>query len=223
MSAPAFDHPAIPVTLADGITIPDALAVIRHMVLFEQRVYFGYDAASVPQDNTVTLADAQVANRIGARRSPSILGAWISAHATAVATALELIPPTTSMSDPEATIPWPALSSLFAAALTPATPGVSVSVATKILHKKRPGIIPILDEFVETYLVQTYAATEMTPLALTQLFKREYDAANVNGALTDIETVLGPAGVVLSPVRVLDKLLWARMLANDAPAGTWHL
>lgn len=211
------------VNLGDGTQILDPLRLIRYMVLFEQNVYFRYDAVSVPPDTMLSVGEASTANAIGARRSQKELSAFVNSRAGVIAEALSKIDTDVSIEAPHSAIPWGELGALYSAALEPRIPGIKLSAATKILHKKRPLLLPILDDMVRSYLAATWGVSSEDALALTQAFKMEYDTANVSGALTALRNQLTDSNVALSPVRVLDKLLWARMLSNTAPGGMAHL
>jgi hypothetical protein len=64
--------------------------------------------------------------------------------------ALKLLPLDATLADPSEQVPWSALNGLFGALDN--LPGIRLARATKILHKKRPALIPILDGVVVGYL-----------------------------------------------------------------------
>jgi len=98
--------------------------------------------------------------------------------------------------------------------------GVDVAVASKILHLKRPALVPILDRYVFTFysyiyhagrkarnvetavrLLKEFRADGLTNLnVLTALARRINDAAN--------KTLPAGRRVSLTPIRVLDRVIW---------------
>lgn len=85
------------------------------------------------------------------------------------------------------------------------------AVVTKILHIKRPRLIPICDSYAAGIMgMPAYDAESTTSLILAV---REVGRANL-GALREVESRLARIGVVRPLVRILDALLWF-----DAPPG----
>lgn len=83
--------------------------------------------------------------RMGASEISAVLG-----RRRAVGAALDLVPEAANLASPEAAVPWEPLKGLYAA--LDGLPGVGVARATKLLHKERPALMPILDEVVVRYL-----------------------------------------------------------------------
>jgi hypothetical protein len=94
-------------------------------------------------------ADLRLANRMIARMGPSV-GAAVLGRAASVARALKQLSLSATLVSPVDGVPWEALGHLFAT--LEGLPGVKLARATKILHKKRPALIPILDDVVVRYL-----------------------------------------------------------------------
>jgi hypothetical protein len=84
--------------------------------------------------------------------------------------------------------------------------GRGVSVSTKMLHLKRPRLVPVLDSLVVTQLGAPMASTPAKAVALINHVRRVIHD-NADG-LQRIIDYLGAQGVDRSPVRVLDALLW---------------
>src|SRR6202022_3985015 len=101
------------------------------------------DLAPVQQDDVVTQHDIRVANRIIARMPDRVIAA-IHARAPAIGAALMRIPTRASLMASGEEIPWAGLEQLLRAVA--GIPEVGLPRATKVLHKKRPALIPILDE-----------------------------------------------------------------------------
>ncbi len=99
-------------------------------------------------------------------------------------------------------------------------PGVLIPVATKVLHRKRPHLIPILDNVVLAHYLGT---TPQRLPAATQDKQRAAGAAvrvldqfrgDLRGAHQAIQTIrqrLLLDGYDLSPVRILELLLWTQV------------
>ena len=77
------------------------------------------------------------------------------------------------------------------------------SVATKVLHLKRPRIFPVLDSLV---LEQIGATSQQVPVLLDHL--RKVGRANLE-QLRAVQRELAAAGYTRTFVRILDGLLWA--------------
>lgn len=138
-----------PLRLRTGAEIADPLALAR-LFIAEDGSYQNYDLVEVSKDNSLSERDVRVANRIIARMGAETVAAILSRSAPAAA-ALARIPPDASLVDQESEVPWKALDDLYR--VFEGLPGVGLPRITKVLHKKRPGLIPILDSVVDRYLV----------------------------------------------------------------------
>lgn len=97
----------------------------------------------------------------------------------------------------------PALEAALAALIQK---GRGVSVSTKVLHLKRPRLVPVLDSLV---VEQLGAAMPTTPARGVALIGHVRDVAKQNRETLDrIIDYLAAQGVDRSVVRVLDALLW---------------
>jgi hypothetical protein len=84
--------------------------------------------------------------------------------------------------------------------------GRGVSVSTKMLHLKRPRLVPVLDSLV---VAQLGARMPTTPTKAVALIDHVRQVVHDNAAvLQQIIDYLGLHGVERSHVRVLDALLW---------------
>lgn len=174
-----------------------------------------YDAWSVltPRDRIVR-EDISAINRTMAARSPYKWWTKLMDDAgpvtwlTAVDEAWDLV----DLSDGS----WEAfgVTALLAAALAATIgKGRDLAVATKVLHLKRPRLIPVCDSLV---LQQTGIRGGLPVGAITHL--RTVGQRN-SVALREIQSVLSLYGIERSLVRILDALLWtshpASALAKD--------
>jgi hypothetical protein len=96
--------------------------------------------------------------------------------------------------------------------------GVLVPVATKVLHRKRPGLVPMLDNVLLRYYFEHLERPELTGrsqdrkkaasvarLALDE-FKSDLEKARPD--LDAIAAELGGKGMPVTTVRLLELLLW---------------
>lgn len=167
-----------PLVLRNGARIESVLETALEFVERDGS-YQSYDLAPVKQDDVLTESDIRVANAMIARMSPRVI-AEIYARAPVINSALEQIPPSASLAAAEGAIPWQALEELIRA--MDGIPEVRLPRQTKVLHKKRPALIPILDSVLETYLRRVDALRRTGDPArdaveLIRSYKRELDAA----------------------------------------------
>ena len=166
--------------------------------------YRRYDLPpDVREDNELIEKDIQFANRMVARMGPLIIKSVVD-RSKAINSALARIAPRINICD--ASIPWVALEQLFNVTLGPQ---VGPARVTKILHKKRPKLIPILDSVVVSYckvacsddLRGENEASKMT--TYVKVIKTDVD-----NNLDVLENVIQASALKLTPVRAFDILLW---------------
>jgi hypothetical protein len=193
--------------------------------------YQGYDAVVV-DPYQLCEADLHLANRMIARMGGAEIAAVLGRRAQ-VEAALALVPATATLAGPEGTVPWGPLRELYAA--LDGLPGIGLARATKILHKKRPALVPVLDEVVVRYLdllpgpaaavsgtgdgalgpvgarreLQGHDAPGLagTAVRLTRSYHRELQAALP--VLARVRDELACRGYRLTECRLLDIYLWA--------------
>lgn len=102
--------------------------------------YRAYDEPHVAHDNSLSLDDVKMANKIQGRMGPLVVQAIMQVVAD-VEPLLAQIPAGTCLMANEKSIPWHPLRRVFEIMLN--VPEVGLARATKILHKKRPSLIPI--------------------------------------------------------------------------------
>lgn len=131
------------------------------------------------QDDVLTEADIRVANAMITRMSPRVI-AGIYARAPIINAALTQIPASASLVAPSDAVPWQALEELMRAMQGIAE--IKLARQTKVLHKKRPALIPVLDSVLETYLrrvdgLRRTGDPARDAVELIRSYKRELDAA----------------------------------------------
>ena len=196
------------IVLRNGTRIDGALELALEFVEHDGS-YQSYDLAPVEQDDVLTESDVRVANAMIARMSPRVI-ADIYARAPVINSALSQIAPSASLVAAEDAIPWQALEELMRA--MDGIPEVRLARQTKVLHKKRPGLIPILDSVLETYLrrvdgLRRTGDPARDAVGLIRSYKRELDA-NVL-PLQSLQQELRRRGIDLTECRLLDLFLWA--------------
>jgi uncharacterized protein DUF6308 len=80
------------------------------------------------------------------------------------------------------------------------------SVVTKLLHIKRPRLVPICDSYVSAAVGKVAVGPEATTSLILAI--RNLGRDNME-TLEAISSRLGSVGIVRSPVRVLDAVLWS--------------
>jgi hypothetical protein len=90
-----------------------------------------------------------------------------------------------------------------------------ISVGTKVLHLKRPALIPVLDSLV----LQQLGASPSAPPISVLLHLREQGRANLR-QLEEIATQLAGQGFTRSLVRILEALIW---VTHPAASLSAHL
>ncbi|MGH3109635.1 MAG: DUF6308 family protein [Gaiellaceae bacterium] len=193
--------------MRNGSRIDDPLAAAREFIASDGS-YQRYDLAPVKHDEVLTKEDIQVANAMIARMSPRVI-AGIYARAPAINAALGQVPASASLAAPDDAVPWEGLEQLMRA--MDGIPEVGLPRKTKVLHKKRPALIPILDSVVEAYLrnVDRIRRTGDAPRDAVELmwsYKRELDATLT--VLRPLREELRRREIDLTECRLLDLFLW---------------
>jgi hypothetical protein len=133
-------------SLTSGLVINNPLALIKQF--YEKDGHPLYDLLSVQHDNILDPVSL-IAPAYFLTYTPPF-AAWreVWSKRFELSAPLADIPPTLQLS--ETSIPWEALEQLFDGLLQ--VKGIKVTTASKILHKKRPHLIPLLDErIIDTY------------------------------------------------------------------------
>lgn len=107
-------------------------------------------------------------------------------------------------------------------------PLVLIPRATKVLHRKRRSLIPMLDNVVLGYYLNTEAHRALLPgtqdkaraadVAMTALELFRGDLADAESAIDGLRTSLEEHGFRVSPVRILELLIWM----EAEPAGYYR-
>jgi hypothetical protein len=195
------------ISLRNGRVIGSPLERLVEFVELDG-TYQGYDRIS-PDPFELSALDVRLANRIIARMGAGV-SARILARSGEVAAALRRVPTDATLAVPADRVDWDALYGLYRA--LSGLPAVGVPRMTKVLHRKRPALVPILDEVVRSYLcnVEPLALTGSAAdqaLTLTHAYHRELH--HQLAELTQLRDALDGRGIQLTECRILDILLWA--------------
>jgi hypothetical protein len=173
--------------------------------------YEGYDKLRVRQDDTLSAIDILLANNIGANLSGQDFvrirknRERIESRLTEIPTGLDLSE--TSLNDEDL---WESLHELFKACRCK---GVGSSKITKILHKKRPRLIPIVDSELVAgkYLGSNLPSASDVPeylVAATKHIRKDLTSENNSETLIALQERLWQEKQIhLTPLRIFDILL----------------
>jgi len=198
-----------------GLVIEDAARLARD--------FFTLDASSAPggyddlagrgEPDRITSADIVAINTT--MRARSSHGAWadLTDHPGPLPWLVDLDPTWDLIALDEETWTRTAQAAMAAAIGATVARGRGLSVATKVLHLKRPGLFPVLDSLV----LQQLGVTESVPPTAVIEHLRAEGRRNL-AALQAIQAALRPTHE-RSLVRILDVLLWSsHPAAGIAPA-----
>ena len=213
-SAARSDVAAGAIILRGGVEVEEPLELALDFLA----AYSGYDAYGSSAPGSFDEGDLRLANRGGARISAAEIGAILERRAE-IERALRKIQPDASLADAASSVPWIPLQELFDAFA--GIRGVGFSKMTKALHKKRPGLIPMLDSVVRAYLTSDDSETPSSgsfgerAVALVRRYKQDLDRNR--SALREIQQELATRRYRLTEVRILDLLIWS--VAAALPQG----
>lgn len=170
------------------------------------------------QPNRFTADDLRAMNRTMAARSPHRAWEELLDRDLPWLAALSLDWDLVLMPDDEwvkaEPVVWDALTAVIG-------PYRNLSVATKMLHLKRPFLIPVCDSFVQDLLFgKVPSQVDIAGAAAVgrTLVRHVRGEARRNlGGLVAIQRYLSSLGIDRSLVRILDLLLWA-----SHPQAMWH-
>jgi len=192
-----------PVVLRNGVEVEDPLVT---MLGFLERWAFDFREGSAPA--SFGEPDLRLANRGGARISAAEIAA-VLARRRRIEGALRAIASDASLTGAARSVPWLPLRRLYDGFAD--LRGVGFAKMTKVLHPKRPALIPMLDSAVQKYLEDDDPGPDAPfgerALALTRGYKSDLDRNRA--ALGALRRELARRDYVLTEVRILDLLIWA--------------
>lgn len=218
------------ITLMGGAEIADPDKLVAQY--YEVNANELYDRLDVPQDDNLDLASLASLAFVEIQNPP--LSSWqeLWKLRAMIDTKLREIPPSMSITDSD--LPYQSLQDLFTIIIS--IDHFRIARASKILHKKRPALIPILDSRV----IETYCNKEMEEVAVEAIHLRtrltksvarqnilrfadlvtpiiksiRADVISNHETLTNIQEQLGEKGLFLTLCRVFDVILWEHSRLN---------
>lgn len=133
------------IRLCSGDEIPNA---DRKLIRFVRSEYELYDGVVTPQDSALSLFDILLSIMMNSRLDTASKVQSIWKNKAPVEEALSHIPADAALQDEH--LPWKNLEALFKAFCD--IPWAGAAVSSKILHKKRPKLIPIYDSVIAIYI-----------------------------------------------------------------------
>lgn len=207
---------AMKILLRNGIETNQPEKVVLRYYEEMGRGAHAYDESIIPTDNQFPreqlMMARELADKLGSRGIPSRAIDDLCARQTRIEKKLAEAPSTITILDESGHIPWKSITDLFDAFRVPY---VTITRYTKMLHKKRPNLIPILDSCVrDVYFLPTIAAGSITGLSDAEkatLFVREVksDIFKNSEALFRLYEWQGKP-YPISILRILDILIWCR-------------
>jgi hypothetical protein len=172
----------------------------------EDHSYRHYDTAQVAADNSLTEMQVRVANKLIARMGPSGVKRFLDAG-SCISEALSRIPAAANLESDWSDSVAEAFRDLLGCVVGP---GIGIARATKVFHKKRPSLIPILDNEVVRYCARAIQqASQKLPSgevdkAVVAIQVLRSDMIANSSVLHSLSEKYG-----LTPLRVLDIIIWA--------------
>ncbi len=203
--------------LASGIRIDDPQKLLCACV----RIWYPmYDGVPVKHDSRLTVPDIALCTMLNSRMSGNTGGVIWSARKE-IEAGLAKVPAADDLFDVPKGGPIPGAEGLSKAVTVMCNlPRVKVSTCTKILHKKRPAIVPIFDGVVEGQYWPRYCPSVRGRsygdyvLALTACVHE--DMLSVAPELRDLRNEMAASNTPLTACRILNVLTWLKRSPRTA-------
>ena len=197
--------------------------VVRPLELlrgFVRNWYPMYDGVEVPEGNHLRIVEIALSTMLNSRISGNTGAEIWRRSRVSVESALSGIPAGLDLLDVpgSSSIPGEGGISQAVSAMC-CVPRCKLSVATKILYKKRPGLIPIFDSLVERHYWPVWCPTRKDrswgdyAVDLTRCFHR--DLLSVATEIRELRKVMAEDKTPLSGSRILNILIWAVRSNNE--------
>jgi uncharacterized protein DUF6308 len=202
--------------LKSGLTIKNPRKMIR---AFVKHWYEMYDGVSVEHDNQLRIPDIALSTMLMSRIS-GMTGGEIWRNRKQVEDALAEIPSDIDPLNVSANEEIPGASGISRAITAMCEiHRVKLAVSTKILHKKRPALIPIFDSVVESQYYPLHCpsvpgrSSGDYAMALTRCVHR--DMLGAAGELRDLSDELASESRPMTPLRILNAMTWVVKAGNE--------
>jgi len=187
-----------------------------------------YDSVKLPSDTFLNKAQILMAidasNKIGARipyDNETLVIKPLLEKLNKINACLSKIPYNIKISDDFEKIPWNKIGELIQAF---DTKYLSLARKTKILHKKLPNIIPILDSILELdyckALISDYKWTSESDWAVRCITELKKDIDTNKDELTELQKIISIKYEYMfdvSLLRLLDILIWSHFFYKESP------
>ena len=183
---------------------------------FFNKEYINYDAVVVAGDSMLRPEEIALSVMVNSQISGNTARA-IWDNRGEVQRNLERIDPNLSLVAGESEIPWSSIHGAIAGICK--VPRAKIAVSTKILHKKRPELIPILDSVIVGYYKPRLGRARFKDdaaraIAVLKEFRR--DLVSAEERLRACHRLLGHDDITLC--RMLEVLLWV----TNEPRGYYR-
>jgi hypothetical protein len=207
------------INLSFGKSVTDPTA---RLLTFLNHEYEIYDKVDVKTDDTIELLDILVANCINARIDIAEKIRSIYNGRKAVETALTAIPADADLLADN--FDWEAVENVINAFCS--IKGAMESVTTKILHKKRPNLIPIMDtvlgkhyhiNFGQTVFPKYQKGKTSGKVVVAYMQQMQEEMRNCEKELDLLYEAAAQNNTTISRLRIFEILLW-----TEVEGGGWY-
>jgi hypothetical protein len=198
--------------LRHKLTIVNVDRLLRGYV---SRRYWLYDGVRVPQDRHLGVTEIALANMVNSRMSGNTAEEiWCIRHE--IGKALADIPTKITTDQPVVRSVLGEKGIERAVAAMCKVRRVKLATATKILHKKRPSIIPILDRVVESYYWKNrergeYRMEDWGVYAVALIKAFHQDLQSVADQINELRKWTVSNRTPLTECRILEVLMWIQL------------
>ena len=194
--------------LPSGLEIPNP----RELILsFVRGWYPMYDGVPIEADNQLRVIEIALSTMLNSRISGNTASAiWLAREP--IEAAMAMIPSDVDLLMVDHAQVIPGINGIIAAVDSMcAIHRVKLAVTTKILHKKRPALIPIFDSKVDDYygvLVTENNHHGWGRYCASLIKKVHADMLAVRDELQELREELDAQGTPMTPCRILNALTW---------------
>ena len=216
------------IQLPSGLVLKEPQLMIK---LFMGMAYLKYDAAEIRQDNNLGNQDIRAANLLNDRTRQTAQAALLRKRRSINGTLTQVLSNLDLPKGGENSPVWQNIQKLLA--VMRAVDCVGLASATNVWHKKRPRLIPVLDAIIQQYYRQASDAGHLSsaPISdfsyeaglgvwLTGCFRQ--DLLSCEPEIIRLCSMLRTLGAELTPVRVLEALIWAEREQGNSGRGYYR-
>ena len=191
---------------SDGTIIESPLNMLEQFVDAE---YECYDGVRVEQDNFLRPEEIAISVLINSQISGNTARAIWKEALESVEENLQQINPDFDLLDDEENIPWEYIQGAIGAIC--AVKRAKIAVATKILHKKRPKLVPMVDSVIMGHYRSSFpkrwkGSYEQKAVDVIRLFRK--DLLATQDRIQEFKQYFHSRGKPLTLCRILEILIW---------------